>query len=301
MSKPQLSPQKEQEIASKILERAELARMTRQLKLELSKVATPKKNSRETSKNRSRLSPVKFGINKLPNEPPRVSPLKTPREDETWTKERHETHQSPLNSSRKPSTPPATRSRRQSTKIERTDADELPVPRTPRISSAENEVGADLLMYLATSPYAGKTPGYNSSIGGSNAKIRVPTTPSFSSQVKPHPSSPHSSFKVPSHAAAGISSSTGAQASQSHFNELVDTPTVALYMSPSPQKRKMSQGGLPSSSVGANLVVPGTPSQEFRSAHLLKTPNFNMGDYVHNLFSPSPRVTSGSHSDSKRD
>lgn len=40
-----LSPKKQQELADKILERAELAQMARKLKLGLSKVASPKKSN----------------------------------------------------------------------------------------------------------------------------------------------------------------------------------------------------------------------------------------------------------------
>lgn len=53
MSQPQMSPEKEQELASKILHRAELAQMTRQLKLGLSNVPSTKRKQDSTTKKRS--------------------------------------------------------------------------------------------------------------------------------------------------------------------------------------------------------------------------------------------------------
>ncbi|SCW03785.1 LAFE_0G18162g1_1 [Lachancea fermentati] len=299
MSQSQLSPQKEQEIASKILERAELAQMTRQLKLGLSKVATPKKASRD-AKSKVRVSPVKFSIPKVHTEQYRISPLKRERNPEEHIDNDHE--QSPLKVHKRPSTPNGAepKARRKSIKHDRDDIPEIAVPRTPR-AAQDNDVGADLLMYLATSPYTSKQQNQLPIVSG-NGKMKIPTTPSYLSQgpngdairlshIKAHTTSPHSAFKVPNH-----TTGTTLGGTPSNISELMESPSVALYMSPSPNKRKVSGTG-----PQTTLAIPSTPSRELRSSHLLKTPNFNMGDYVHNLFSPSPRVTSTSYHDTKKD
>lgn len=314
MKPGQLSPQKEQEIALKILERAELAQMTRQLKVGLSKVATPKKSSRDNSKGSVKLSPSKFEIPHVALEAERISPLKRTRnfkndaigEDSGNALEDGE---SPLKTQKRPSTPPRAQPalRRKSFKTDRDDVPELLVPRTPKSSRDNNDVGADLLMYLATSPYTSTKSGHGPQTPSTNtgvANIRIPTTPSHPSQnsngdlvrlshMKGQNASPNFGFKVPNHTAANSTHQDTPSHANTSYSEIMDSPAVAFYMS-SPRKHKAN--------AKETLAIPGTPSRELRTAQLLRTPNFNMGDYVHNLFSPSPRVTSsGSARDSKKD
>ncbi|SCU93866.1 LANO_0E05006g1_1 [Lachancea nothofagi CBS 11611] len=343
MESRQMSPQKEQEIALKILERAELAQMTRQLKMGLSKVATPKKSSRDNARPKTRMSPVKLNMPPIARENTRVSPLKRNRADQeselspNGAEEEHQDKTEP-DAITRPSTPPRSvqKTRRRSLHSERedgTDPAELAVPRTPISSRETNDLGADLLMYLATSPYTSaksttlqgpQTP--SAAVGASQGKIL--TTPSLQQQqhssgdavrlshIKNQPpssssSSSHFGFKVPNHTSSSTAHhETPSHSSSSQFSEIMDSPQVSFYMtSSSPRKRK---GSVPSataaatttSTISANtqtLAVPGTPSRELRTAQLLATPNFNMGDYVHNLFSPSPRFTSGSVRDAKRE
>ncbi|SCU93231.1 LADA_0G01992g1_1 [Lachancea dasiensis] len=319
----QLSPQKEQEIALKILERAELAQMTRQLKMGLSKVATPKKSSRDNGRPRARTSPVKMDLPLVTLNTSRLSPLKRSRTTgETPTESEGASRRVPAprqtDSIKTPSTPPRSsqRTRRPSVRLDRDNGTELAVPRTPKAPLDTNDLGADLLMYLATSPYTSaksgtqhgpQTPSIPTSSSGGHGAI--PTTPSQNSHLKAQSSSSaqHFGFKVPSHAVSNSGFHETPSQSSSQFSEIMDSPQASLYMSSSsPRKTKNP----PASSSGPNnpttfnpptLAVPGTPSRELRSSHLLTTPNFNMGDYVHNLFSPSPRVGSGTGRENKRD
>ncbi|SCU98701.1 LAFA_0G19680g1_1 [Lachancea sp. 'fantastica'] len=309
MESGQLSPQKEQEIALKILERAELAQMTRQLKMGLGKVATPKKNSRA--------SPVKLGVPTATLDAARVSPLKrrrSPGNSGGGVVGDPEREKSPTK--RVAATPPGSplgRARRPSI--------ELTAPQTPQARSSgsatgagtgngseEHELGADLLMYLATSPYT------SSSRAGSNSRSlshpqapqtpsaavngggRIPTTPSVAQthlRSQGAAASPHSTFKVPGLAAAHHTTPSHST-SNMQFSDIMESPQLSFYMpSSTPRKRRGSTAkngaanGLGFTNT-QNLTVPGTP-------------NFNMGDYVHNLFSPSPRVTSGSFRESKKE
>ncbi|CUS25009.1 LAQU0S23e00980g1_1 [Lachancea quebecensis] len=317
MGSGQLSPQKEQEIALKILERAELAQMTRQLRVGLSKVATPKKSSREGVKPSSRLSPVKFEIPRNIQETDRISPLKRDRSFGSQylgeeCSSSLEDGTSPSKMQKRPTTPPRVNNKLNggNAKIERDEISDLLVPRTPKSSHGMNDVGADLLMYLATSPYtstnSGQAPQTPSTMAN-NVQTRAPTTPSYPpqnsssdavrlSQLKSQTTPPQLGFKVPGHNMASSTLQETPSQQGASYSEIMDSPGTTFYVS-SPQKPKPGFGGNSSTS----LQVPGTPSRELRSAHLLKTPNFNMGDYVHNLFSPSPRVTSGSIRDTKKD
>lgn len=364
---------KEQEIANRILKRAELAQMTRQLKLNLSKVPTP---SVSGSGKGAIFNEVKIRRKKLPAANPadseieeamrKVSPVKTWAGHET---KENQGNESPVKSYKILSTPPPAPPASSSSSIRDDENEEKKqpneVPTTPRrvkshnvppviISSVndqenthnnfyaknmamvttpkrsadgnnahfhrkddnENEVGADLLMYLATSPY---TSSSNRASRSSNpiGLSRVPTTPRTStsptaymshgsrhededairfSHMKPSMSSPQSTFKVPMHVVNHHHLPTSASASYSEV--LMDSPSLYMATSPSPQKRRHTNlHDNPSSATSNGFLthIPSTPSRELRttsgSTHLLKTPNFNMGDYVHNLFSPSPRVT----------
>ncbi|SCU96215.1 LAME_0F15368g1_1 [Lachancea meyersii CBS 8951] len=299
MEPGQLSPQKEQEIALKILERAELAQMTRQLKMGLGKVATPKKSSR-VSLDGARVSPLKRARTRENSGSSDLGEVGELRE----LGERRERKKSPA---KRVATPPGSplRGGREGT--------ELPVPRTPRprtfgsatsagATHENHELGADLLMYLATSPYtssakpgAGLQGPQTPSAATSNGVGRIPITPSVPhTQLKSQgtAASPHSTFKVPALAVAHHTPLHSASTSQ--CSDIMDSPHISFYMpSSSPRKRSESTtttklGTATAAAASQNLAVP-------------RTPNFNMGDYVHNLFSPSPRVTSGSVRDAKKE
>ncbi|CCD22780.1 Stb1p NDAI_0A06260 [Naumovozyma dairenensis CBS 421] len=231
------------------------------------------------------------------------------------------------------------------------------------------EPGADLLMYLATSPYTALRPNTSSeNRNGSqnndednnkrtdsnhsdgtdetyvrNRTSKIPSTPSSYphhagaddairfSNMKPSISSPQSTFKVPH--------SVSNNASIAFSEVLMESPS--MYMGTgnhntnngsqmtsflSPQKRRTSFAPVAANMMNGNNIhnhtqsqnqtpkytngngnallsqVPTTPSRDLLSTsyghnynnmnnNLLKTPNFNMGDYIHNLFSPSPRVS----------
>lgn len=331
----QLWPEKEQEIASRILKRAELAQMTRQLKMKLGKVPT----SRESSPVKVRKRRGDGGCDpEIKEAIAKVSPVKKGRaEDEGETSEECG---SPVKQMKRWSTPPPVPPTSSSSVLP-DRSDDMGIPTTPRrvrrshhtvppvvISSAngvevngrsmsmlttpkskpqgrksgsnENEVGADLLMYLATSPYTSASSAHQST--------KVPSTPRNYmsngagledsqdairfSHMKPQASSPQSTFKVPTHLARQGSYSQGHSA---HFPAssselLMDSPAIYMATATSPEKRRQLAVPEPSN-------VPTTPSRELRStSHLLRTPNFNMGDYVHALFSPSPRVASSATS-----
>lgn len=337
----QLSPEKEQEIATRILKRAELAQMTRQLKMKLGKVPT----SRESSPVKVRKRRGNDGCDiEIREAMAKVSPVKkeyikantSDQEDETDEKGSPVKQMKRWDSS--PVAPPASSSSAIQVPEElRVESDTPTTPRrvranhqtvppamrsgssgvelnsrmmamttTPKsgpqgkkFGTGENDVGADLLMYLATSPYTSAS---------SQQQTGVPSTPRNYvshqaglddshdairfSHMKPHASSPQSTFKVPSHSTRRGSYSQGQSA---HFRGssselLMDSPAIYMAASSSPQKRRQLAVQEPTN-------VPTTPSRELRSSsHLFKTPNFNIGDYVHALFSPSPRVTSSATS-----
>lgn len=339
-----MSPEKERELTSKILERAQLAQMTRQLKMGLSKVPTGKSSSnsnsiavfsspaKEENQTEARLSRKRTSDEEaIQDALRRMSPLK-----KHLTKD--ETSISTLKDYDRPSTPPRVppsssasilaepKEKSHSVEISTTPKAVITQPiflsaqsdkllMTPKRNvinvsarvqengnpnSSDNDVAADLLMYLATSPYVSTKTPYE----------RLPTTPSMSlhinstsnpndlddgendaavrfSHIKPSISSPQSTFKQP----ALITTSGN---SMSFTDTLMDSPT--LYMTTSPSQKKKSSG-IASNGYNTNHLshIPSTPSRELKSslnpnAFLLKTPNFNMGNYVHNLFSPSPRV-----------
>ena len=267
-----MSPEKEQELSNRILERAQLAQMTRQLKLGLSKVtsntATTTTNnssstmSKEMSRKRSgddieikhentslsptkkqqlqegkiiSKSPLKFATTRTPPPAPpssaAVSNSKTTNEDDDSQEENTKEDLEP------PSTP---RAHSQAVMLNSRNANATNNERifmTPRRrlstslnkrnsgTNPENDAGADLLMYLATSPYTSvrQTLTENMSMTNNNNNnntnntnipysrnggAKIPSTPSSSyhnrsdeairfSNMKPSMSSPQSTFKVP--------------------------------------------------------------------------------------------------------
>lgn len=345
MSQSQMSPEKEQELTSKILHRAELAQMTRQLKLGLSNVPSAKRNQDSTAKKRSGDDEDDGDENKSLLEA--ISPAKKPLHDDTNKMAAF----SPVKFMGKPNTPPCSRQRISEDCPEQSKSRKEDTPSTPKASAppiilphssshqqrsndkifmtpkrnnnntnsnnnnnsirkkasvskdlpqdSDNTAGADLLMYLATSPYT------KSSHHGTPMNVKMPTTPRSShyasqlnmngntgnaandavrfSHIKPSASSPQSTFKTNL---------------LSHFpdDSLMDSPSLYLSNNSgnaqaalSPQQRRKPT----TNTLHPPTNVPTTPSRELNSTNfnLLRTPNFNMGDYLHNLFSPSPRVT----------
>ncbi|CAR26846.1 hypothetical protein ZYGR_0I01180 [Zygosaccharomyces rouxii] len=202
-----MTPEKEKQIASRILERAELAQMTRQLRLNLGKASEKRKGDPDITEAIRKVSPRKtLGA--------------TPRGNSSSNK--------PKDSGTPPPPPPPSR-----------DANILRAPATPR-ATKDDDVGADLLMYLATSPCASTTTTTNR---------KGPSTPNGFS---------------PDETTVRLSHLKNSNPVSSPF-KVSDSPMVYTLR-------------------GAHPSTPGR--SELR---------FNMGDYVHNLFSPSPGFSNGIH------
>lgn len=338
---------------NRILKRAELAQMTRQLKMNLGKVPNPKvtveSKSKETRKKRANVGVDRDIEEAIKKVSPKKNRVETGDAKENGKENNNNPHESPIKTYRRPRTPPPAPPVSSSSSM-RSDQragsrGEIPTPpkshnvhnipavsisttggedsdrphershtdhasrqvlttpkrgynRTP--ATSENEVGADLLMYLAASPYTS-----SSSLRGSRQAYemsRLPTTPMAYhnehpanddddairfSHMKPSMASPQSTFKVPMQVAHG-----NLPSSAPHSELLMDSPSLYMASSMSPHKRGTNDHPPHTTSSTLQPHIPSTPSRELRvsSSHLLKTPNFNMGDYVHNLFSPSPRV-----------
>ncbi|CAG62493.1 uncharacterized protein GVI51_M03839 [Nakaseomyces glabratus] len=386
-----ISREKEDELASKILERAQLAQMRRQLKIGLSKVPSETRDDEQYEENhtkaditddstdnytlgsaysatpRSRASMV--SPRKRQSGDPRemsaimnASPLKKVLLDGIKDGESSENVSPVSRRFVRPSTPPKTASRPASVHIPQKSSYDNRTPTTPKLTNAhtaftnslnsaeknamtkadtatltkvpstpkrgnssqkkqagvnknntDDSTGADLLMYLATSPYSSAR-AHNTTYNRKNSVssvTKVPTTPYTSlymshshtqemnddavrfSALKASLNSPQSTFKVP-HV-------VGSQANNGQWfpDILMDSPSLYLgsALSPSANKKKLASPGPGSGSghaVSTHLPVPSTPSRELHhqtNTNLLKTPNFNMGDYLQNIFSPSPQVS----------
>lgn len=375
------------DLASRILERAQMAQMARQLKLGLSQIPkSPSKDGKPSAKTID--STIKFSNKRSADSnslEKKSSPLKKQTQIPISTRiynDKENTVQEPsspstsnMNSPMKvPSTPGRSTNHINSHKFLTTPNQKI--LRKGNSSSSNNnggndDTGADLLMYLATSPYT-KT----SSQSKLNNLMKIPTTPSSNSYMnhgsqshigdnnnhntnrnvneendairlsamKPSLSSPQSTFKVPQLVSHNNNSTL------SYADVLMKSPS--LYMNSmngtnngvSPQKKRISSQNQESQShnVIPPIVEPTTPSRDssrntnnsdnipqpktsneeaainknsgssnnqrdnlssqsgnnsnsnannFNNLNLLKTPNFNMGDYIHNLFSPSPNIS----------
>ncbi|EDO16923.1 hypothetical protein Kpol_1020p32 [Vanderwaltozyma polyspora DSM 70294] len=342
-----MSPEKERELTSKILERAQLAQMTRQLKLGLSKVPTKKKSNDKSNsivlpatsddedeekeremKSRKRTSDaatIKDAIT-------RISPLKKP-----LLKDSGELNVSPLKDYHRPSTPPRVPPSSSSSAINENFNNEknskLEPPSTPKAAvtapvlltgntnrllvtpkanvvnitgktpggqsnnNNDNDVAADLLMYLATSPYVSSKGNYDKVLSTPSMSINMSSSHGpydreadgaiRFSHMKPSISSPQSTFKT-----APLDYTAGGTVP--FTDVLMDSPTIFMTKSPPQRKKNNGQNNNLNTDTIHSSNVPSTPSRELRSSvgsvAFLKTPNFNMFDYVHTLFSPSPRV-----------
>lgn len=346
--------QSKDDLASRILERAQMAQMTRQLKLGLSQIPRTSSDLSQTKRGgddellQSETSPQKktalgSAARKLTS-PRKAEPATIQRPARTngqmtlvpSSPKAGSAADSPLRAM--PSTPG--RSTNTSNRFLTTPNRKLHGKKGENAS--DNNAGADLLMYLATSPYtkssgATQVPPQGSSANQQrlNHLMKIPTTPSSSSyanhqtsghddairlsSMKPTLSSPQSTFKVPQ-----LVSNAHSGPSLSYHDVLMESPSLYLNSvqqstsAISPQKRKVTP------SHGQSVMstsIPTTPSREVASTvqhitgtsasasnslgvpqatnnppsqglnmSLLKTPNFNMGDYIHNLFSPSPNV-----------
>ncbi|CAG99364.1 Stb1p [Kluyveromyces lactis] len=346
-----LSPKKQQELADKILERAELAQMARKLKLGLSKVASPKKSNPSnvalgnrnkkgnssgpdsvnipTSAGRSRARSVSKP-NHISESPTRRSAMKPPsRNNAVDGSTAGNTFTSSFNATERKTKNLDTRMDHLTVlngEKSADDSSEPAVPSTPKASSSQlgsdskvlNEEGADLLMYLATSPYAsanhpsssGRRPSASSNYGNSMINHGIPSTPSsnaYINQTTVGPESQLNDIVRLSHMKERASSSSP----QSTFKQPVMIPTNSMHdLMQSPSTSMFTSPRRRLTTDDQQLLVPGTPSRIGLSASsmtsdqfndsqskigsLLKTPNFNMGDYVHTLFSPSPRIDTSS-------
>lgn len=306
----------ENELASRILERAQLAQMARQLKVDLGRVGADKEASNAGVRPRPLSAPAGFTSASSRAQKKGLTSYPAPLTGLAGASENIARKRSPEHTT-KSSSPlkkvvlespegPGLRSTeeihlgKESTTTHTTlnTGSGSNAPKTPKPSRAEddNAGAADLLMYLATSPFNSGRSQTSFQTGS-----RVPFTPSQEptianfdstepvrfSHMKPSMASPQSTFKVPQHVST---SHMGFQ------DMLMESPSLYLNSglnntnhsnsTPSPRKRRTSS------------YAPTTPSRDQSSGanhNLLKTPNFNMGDYIHNIFSPSPRVSMHSH------
>ncbi|CCF56279.1 hypothetical protein KAFR_0A08450 [Kazachstania africana CBS 2517] len=368
MTNVRMSPEKEQEIASKILQRAELAQMTRQLKLGLSRVPTPKLTnalSRESSNLDDDTASKKRSSNDFPHGDresndldktedsiTNTSPLK--KRDIVKANQSHSSSSSssldseaipsssststsndndimttnrtlmkspiraaspPITTTNIPRNVPSTPGRHASSGTFMTPKRGLSTKRSSFNDSNNNhetDSGADLLMYLATSPYVSArrnsiqkgtqvlptTPSHYYNISNSNNN----NDPVRFSSIKPSISSPQSTFKVPPLISNNTNSNNTLSfddvlmASPSIFSNNTHNNTVATALTQ--QKKTPSKSDAPSTpsrelTQQTNLATQPMSSNvnNINAKNLLKTPNFNMGDYIHNLFSPSPNFS----------
>ncbi|GAV52836.1 hypothetical protein ZYGR_0AI01180 [Zygosaccharomyces rouxii] len=203
-----MTPEKEQQIASRILERAELAQMTRQLRLNLGKASEKRKGDPDITEAIRKVSPRKTSdaTPKTYSDSSKIKRCGTPP----------------------PPPPPPSR-----------DANIARAPATPR-ATRDDDVGADLLMYLATSPCASTT---------TTSNRKGPSTPNGFS---------------PDETTVRLSHLKNSNPVSPPF-KMGDSPMMYTLRGPHP-------------------TTPGR--SELR---------FNMGDYVHNLFSPFPGFSKGIH------
>lgn len=335
-------------LAARILERAQLAQMTRNLKLGLSQVSNSSisKSNDTTTKNKHNKENLnaqdiqtislnqlesKKRITSIPQDSKETSPLKkhlttnmkrkntdsnnnistihplenNPKKD-PFIKPRSPMKNRDSNGSsmvKVPSTPKRSSSNPKSTALSSNNIRTTPIRRITRIEEEldktnynnnesgnntvdhgtdemiNNSVGADLLIYLATSPYSKNDTS-------SSSKIKIPTTPRTStfgqlntddtirlSHLKPSLTSPQSTLKnINYNLNNDIFNKHGTNL---YFNDIIlESPS-------SYNNINSNHNNNSNNSTNANNNI---------NNNLLKIPNFNMGDYIHSIFSPSPNV-----------
>lgn len=173
--------------------------------------------------------------------------------------------------------------KRKPTRISNSNTDE-------NTTNSSNSTGADLLIYLATSPYT-KT-------DSSSTRMKIPTTPRSSSfgqlasddtirlsHLKPSLTSPQSTLKNGNHLLLSQNDLlNGNNSHNSAFNNNMLLESPSLYNNPTIGHTANNNNN------NANNNIHINPNPSGFNPNLLKTPNFNMGDYIHNLFSPSPNI-----------
>lgn len=328
LSEPVMTSPPDRDLAARILERAQMAQMTRKLKLGLSQVPTNNHNGHINKHNDAQhektnldhiehapLRPLETRkrITAIPQDSKETSPLKKhssallKNPKELSKKDNFVKPKSPMKNKdagsipviKVPSTPGRSSSssniqttpKRKITRI--LHGDDITSSNNGNNTDAPgNSTGADLLIYLATSPYTKNE-------SNASTRIKIPTTPRAStfgqlgaddtirlSHLKPSLTSPQSTFKNIHHNGNGdIISGNGTTIAFN--NMLLESPS--LYNSTG--TLASTNGNNSNNSNGnSHLNTTSNVNASGFNPNLLKTPNFNMGDYIHNLFSPSPNV-----------
>ncbi|CDK27861.1 unnamed protein product [Kuraishia capsulata CBS 1993] len=143
----------------------------------------------------------------------------------------------------------------------------------------DQEEGADLLMFLATSPSPAYHKDRDTSYNGSRNAVTSPKTLSFQNlnSTPPRPDAANMASPDPIKAANqhhANGSSNGAQSGSAST-----TNQILIQHSSSPQHSRF-----------ATPAAPNTPGRHHKLQVGPKTPGFSMSDYV-NLFTPSPRFS----------
>lgn len=326
LQEPVMTSPPDRDLAARILERAQMAQMKRKLKLGLSQVPTSshtyqnghtgKKdelNDKKTNLDNTEHPPLRpletrKRITAIPQDSKDTSPLKKHASanlkinKDLSKKNKFAKPKSPAKNKDIGSIPaikvPSTPGR--SSSSSNNNIQTTPNRRITRLSHGDdnnnndisntNSTGADLLIYLATSPYT-----KNESTA--STRIKIPTTPRTStfgqltaddtirlSHLKPSLTSPQSTLKNIHHNANG--DILGGNVPNMPFNNmLLESPS--LYNS---NGTLAPNTGINNNNANLHLNTSSNVNASGFNPNLLKTPNFNMGDYIHNLFSPSPNV-----------
>ena len=158
--------------------------------------------------------------------------------------------------------------------------------------------GQDAMVAVPTTPSSNPYGGFNQSSTTHNDAERL-------SHMKPSIGSPQSALKY----AYGLPHSGSAQLAELSDDILLQSPSIFLnatdHTTLQSQHRSEPVQRKPMVQVQSSdrQETPKTPSQDqalsnenmpsatLSMLNLLKTPNFNFGDYIHSIFSPSPKVS----------
>lgn len=329
LQEPVMTSPPDRDLAARILERAQMAQMKRKLKLGLSQVPTSSHTYQnghiskkdEPNSEKSNLDKIEHPplrpletrkrITAIPQDSKDTSPLKKHAsanlkinkdlsKKNKFAKPKSPTKNKeigPIPVIKVPSTPGRS-SNPSSSSNNSNNIQTTPNRKITRISHGDdnnndistNATGADLLIYLATSPYTKNE-------SAASTRIKIPTTPRTStfgqlsaddairlSHLKPSLTSPQSTLKNIHHNSNG--DILGGNVSNMQFNNmLLESPS--LYNS---NGTLAPSTGTNNHNANLHLNTTSNANASGFNPNLLKTPNFNMGDYIHNLFSPSPNV-----------